>query len=230
MYPRSLSWIELKEYIESGRGPLVLPIGSVEAHGVHLPIDTDTLIATFLADKLAERNNWVSLPPITYTIAVPVRPGNVHIPPEIFRDYLKAVLEHFISFGQRMFIIVMGHGGPDMKKSVVNACNYLCRKYDATITVFHISQILKDLHLVDTSIDKHAGMWETSIIMAIDSNLVKNLDLYRKCRDPRRYGVAGDPLKASPNQGLKLIEAVVGYIEDFIRNPAYSKCYYNWLK
>ncbi len=71
MYPRSLTWIELKEYIESGRGPLVLPIGSVESHGAHLPIDTDTLIACFIADKLAQRNGWISLPPITYTIAAP---------------------------------------------------------------------------------------------------------------------------------------------------------------
>ncbi len=42
------------------------------SHGAHLPIDTDTLIASFIADKLTERNNWILLPPITYTIAVPV--------------------------------------------------------------------------------------------------------------------------------------------------------------
>ncbi len=57
MYPRSLTWIEFKEYIEDGRGSLILPIGSVESYDAHLPIDTDTLIASSVADKLAQRNN-----------------------------------------------------------------------------------------------------------------------------------------------------------------------------
>jgi len=229
MYPRDLTWIELKEYIEKGTGPLVLPIGSVEGHGAHLPIDTDVLIASYIADKLAERNGWVSLPPITYTIAVPVRPGNVYVPPKVFGDYLRSILEHFISFGQRRFIVVMGHGGPDMKNSVVDACSKLCRERDAAIAVFHVSQILKDLGLVDTSVDKHAGTWETSIVMAIDSDLVKNLELYKECRDLRKYGVAGDPLKASLSQGLEFIEAVINYIENVVRDPALTTCYFNWL-
>ncbi len=78
MYLRNLSWVKLKEYIDEGRNPLVIPIGSVEGHGAHLPINTDALIAEFVADRLAERNGWISLPPITYTIAVLVRPGNVY--------------------------------------------------------------------------------------------------------------------------------------------------------
>ncbi len=79
----------------------MVPIGSVECHGVHLLIDTDILIATFVADRLAKRNDWLSLPPITYTIAAPVRPGNVYVPSETFRDHLKSILTHFISFGQK---------------------------------------------------------------------------------------------------------------------------------
>jgi len=161
------------------------------------------------------------------TIAAPVRPGNVYVPSETFRDYLKSILTHFISFGQKEFILVMGHGGPDMKNSVTNACNYLCEKHEVSIAVFHISQILKDLHLVDTSVDRHAGMWETSIIMAIDDSLIKNLNFYRKCKEPHKYGVVGDPLKASPGQGLKFIKAIIDYIEKCLKNLTASKCYYN---
>lgn len=72
-------------------------------------------------------------------------------------------------------------------------------------------------------------MWETSIVMAIDSGLVKNLDLYRGSRELRRYGVVGDPLKASPAQGLRLIEAIVSFIEDSIKGGEHNGCYYNWL-
>lgn len=157
----------------------------------------------------------------------PRRSRNVHIPPEVFREYQRAIPEHFIPFGQRMFIIVMGHEVPDMKSSVVDSCNYLCREHSALIAVYTYRKSLRDLHLVDTSIDKHTDMCETSIVMAIDNNLVKNIDLYRKCRELRKYGVAGESLKALPNQGLKFVEAVVSYIENFVRNPTYSKRYYN---
>ncbi len=64
MYPRNLTWTRLKEYIDGDKGPLIIPIGLLEGHGAHLPIDTDALIASFLADELAKRNSWVSLPPI----------------------------------------------------------------------------------------------------------------------------------------------------------------------
>ncbi len=157
MYPQNLSWIELREYIEKGCGPLVLPIGSVEGHGAHLPIDTDTIIASFIADRLAERNGWVSLPPITYTVAVPARPGNVFVPPRIFRDYLRSILEHFASFGQRTFVVALGHGGPGMKKAIIEACDPLCRERGVSIAVFYVSRILEELELVSTFIDRHAG-------------------------------------------------------------------------
>ena len=116
-----------------------------------------------------------------------------------------------------------------MKNSIVEACDYFCREHDVTITVFHVSRILNDLGLVDTSTDKHAGMWETSIIIAINEDLVRNLDLY-KSREPRKYGVAGDPLKASRDKGLKYINAVINYIEDFLKRITGIECYYNWLK
>ncbi len=230
MYPRNLTWVELKEYIGRGGGPLVLPVGSVEGHGLHLPVNTDTIIASFIADKLAERNKWVSLPPITYTVTVPVRPGNVHVPSRVLKEYLRSILEHFISFGQKEFIVIMGHGGPEMKEVVVEVCDNLCRGWGTVINVFHVSRILKDLQLVDTDSDKHAGEWETSIMMAIDDSLVKNLGFYRECGDPRCYGVVGNPLEASPAKGLRYIEAVINYIkESFTRNVAHRKCYYNWL-
>ncbi len=230
MHPRNLTWVELKEYIERGRGPLVLPVGSVEGHGLHLPVNTDTIIASFIADKLAERNKWVSLPPITYTVTVPVRPGNVHVPSRVLKEYLRSILEHFISFGQKEFILIVGHGGPEMKNALVEVCDNLCRGWGAVINAFRISRILNDLGLADTGVDRHAGEWETSIMMAIDNSLVKNLGFYQGCGDPHRYGVVGNPLKASPAKGLRYVEAVINYIEEsFARNVTRRKCYYNWL-
>lgn len=228
MYPRNLTWIELKEYIDNDRGPLVIPIGLLEGHGAHLPIDTDAIIASFVADELARRNEWISLPPIIYTIAIPVRPGNVYIEPEVFGAYLLSIIKHFVEFGQRKFILVLGHGGPDIKNTIIRICDGLCKEHKVSIAAFHIAYILNKLNLVDTSKDRHAGMWETSIVMAIDNNLVDNPSIYKET-DPRRYGVVGNPLKASPEIGYRYIEAVINYIESFVKSSRFRGCYYDWL-
>ncbi len=227
MYPPNLTWIELKSYVERGEDPLILPIGSVESHGAHLPIDTDTLIASFVADTLAERNGWISLPPITYSIAVPVRPGNVWIPPHVFSEYLKHVLKHFASFGQKRFVVVLGHGGPEMKKAVREACTSLCRDLGISIAVFHVLRVLEELGIVDQSRDRHAGFWETSIVMAIDRSLVRDLSVYGGEEDLKAYGVAGNPFGASPGIGEKMLKAVVSHIESALLNLN-TRCFFNW--
>ncbi len=230
MYPRDLTWVELRDYVSKGVNPLIIPVGSIEGHGAHLPIDTDVLIASFIADEVAKRFGWVSLPPVTYSITVPTRVSNVCIPTRVFSEYLKSILEHFASYGQRKFVIVLGHGGPDMKRAVVNACSPICLERGAAVGVYHVSQILRDLGLVDTSIDRHAGGWETSMVMAIDGGLVKSLSAYRSLEDLRRYGVAGNPLEASPQRGAELINAVVSYVGEEAKKLELGKCIFNWVK
>jgi len=111
----------------------------------------------------------------------------VHVPPMVFRDYPRSIIEHFIKFGQRRFVIVMGHGGHEMKNSVAEACNSLCRNHDVAIVAFYIAYILEELNLVNTFTDKHVEMWKTSIIMAIDSSLVRDLSLYRRIKPRSHY-------------------------------------------
>ena len=71
-------------------------------------------------------------------------------------------------------------------------------------------------------------MWETSIVMAIDASLVSNLSIYKEV-DPRRYGVVGNPLEASSETGYKYIEAVINYVEDFVKSSRFRGCYYDSL-
>ncbi len=148
MDKHNLTWPELKEYART-RKPLILPIGSVEGHGAHLPILTDTLIASLVSEELAERNGWISLPPVTYTIAVPARIGNVGISNETFGSYLREIIEHFIEFGQKRFILILGHGGPDMKETIREEGTKLCENREISIFAFHVMRVLEDLKLID---------------------------------------------------------------------------------
>ncbi|HEV8714408.1 MAG TPA: creatininase [Candidatus Binatia bacterium] len=59
------TWPEVKEAIDGGAG-VVLPVGSTEQHGPHLPLSTDSLLATDLALAIAEKFDLLVAPPITY--------------------------------------------------------------------------------------------------------------------------------------------------------------------
>lgn len=183
------------------------------------------MIATYIADKIAEKLDLISLPPITYTIAIPVRPGNVYIPRNVFKAYVKAVIEHFIDYGLRKFILMLAHGGPDMKQSVEDICEELWSSRRASILVVHVSTALQKMNLIDASVYRHASTWETSIVMAIDRDLVENLNMYKDVQDLKHYGVVGDPRKTNIELGKNLIESLTTYIENLIRKFTFNECY-----
>jgi creatinine amidohydrolase len=227
VYPKDLTWPSLQEYSKKGK-PLIQPIGSVEGHGAHLPISTDHLLASLISDKLAEKNGWISLPPVSYSIAVPVRIGNVDISTDTLGDYLGEILEHFTDFGQRSFILILGHGGPNMKNTIEGVCTKLCQEKEITIRAFHTLRVLEDLKLVDQKEDRHAGMWETSLMLVGHPELVGDIRVYTGSEDRRRYAVFGDPIKATRQIGEEYLKQVLERIEDVLRELKTSGFYGNW--
>jgi creatinine amidohydrolase len=59
-----LTWPEFRDRL--GRGPLILPLGAVEQHGYHLPLDTDNVVPTAMALALAERVDGTVMPSFQY--------------------------------------------------------------------------------------------------------------------------------------------------------------------
>jgi creatinine amidohydrolase len=227
VYPKDLAWPRLQEYSRKEK-PLLLPIGSVEGHGVHLPITTDTLIASHISDELASGNGWISLPPIAYSIAVPSRIGNVGISQETLGGYVKETIRHFVDFGQKRFILILGHGGPDMKSTISAACESLCRDHRISILAFHILRVLEDLGRVNQATDRHAGEWETSLMLSLHQEVVGDIDEYGSAQDIKRFGVFGDPRRASEARGKEHLERLFKRIEDDIRTSEPSGFHSNW--
>lgn len=207
---------------------MILPIGSVEGHGAHLPILTDTLIASLVSEELAERNGWISLPPVTYTIAVPARIGNVGISNETFGSYLREIIEHFIEFGQKRFILILGHGGPDMKETIREEGTKLCENREISIFAFHVMRVLEDLKLVDQREDRHAGEWETSVMLSAYGELVGDVGIYRNSEDIKKYSVYGDPRKASKARGNDYLDKLLDRLEDQTKGMERSGFSCNW--
>ncbi|MVP00826.1 creatininase family protein [Paenibacillus lutrae] len=91
----------------------ILPIGAVEAHGPHLPLGTDNLLAERLAGRLAERTTSFVLPTLPYGQVWSLRnfPGSINVSNEALIRMLTDIGESLYQQGFRIFAIVNGHLG-----------------------------------------------------------------------------------------------------------------------
>ncbi len=60
---QEMTWEEVQAKLDSGKKTLLLPVGSTEQHGPHLPVGTDTMVAVALAEAAARRAAILAAPP-----------------------------------------------------------------------------------------------------------------------------------------------------------------------
>lgn len=101
---------------QADKGILILPVGSVEQHGPHLPLTVDTQIPLRVASMLAERMNIFVAPAISYGArslpqsgGSPDLAGTVHVRGSILTEYVKDVIGGYLSSGFRSIVILNGH-------------------------------------------------------------------------------------------------------------------------
>jgi mycofactocin system creatininase family protein len=202
-----------------GRSPLiVVPVGSTEQHGPHLPLDTDTRIATAVARSVIERladPSALLAPSVAYGASGEHEgfPGTV----SIGADALERVL---IEFGRSAcrwaarVVFVNGHGG---NVTALRAATKLLR-YEAR-DVAWCSTVVRDG-------DAHAGHTETSVLLYLSpsdvlveqfrpGNSAPLAELMPRMRSGgvaavSEVGVLGDPTTATPAAGMRMFEEMVG--------------------
>lgn len=209
----------------------VLPIGSMEQHASHLPVSTDTIIALEVGRALAERIDALLLPPIPYgcsiehsryTSTVWLKPFTLYA---IIRDIARSLRAH----GFKVLIIVNGHGGNYILKSIVRELNYRLGRRPLTILVDLGGMYFGSRYVTDI----HAGYHETSLMLYLRPNLVGELTGDFKPEATRDYldylsmdeltpkGIWGEPSRASREDGEKIfsrmVDEAVGYVADVLR-------------
>ncbi|MFW6723238.1 creatininase family protein [Streptomyces sp. MAR4 CNY-716] len=107
-----LSWTQVKHLAE--QDPVVLlPIGAIEQHGPHLPVHEDSIVAEWVADKLArEHGHWVA-PALNYGHSGVFRgfAGNLSLSQETLRNVTYEIVEALVASGFRRIVIVDNNGG-----------------------------------------------------------------------------------------------------------------------
>lgn len=105
------TWEDAEKLIEKSLGTAIIPIGSIEQHGYHLPIGTDSFVANFLAEEAAEKTNSVLVPPMWFGWSPHhmALPGSITIRPEVLQAYLYDIIKSLATHGIDKFVLINGH-------------------------------------------------------------------------------------------------------------------------
>ncbi|MFB6149721.1 MAG: creatininase family protein [Halobacteriales archaeon] len=231
MYLGDIPWPELGDYVASEQVAMV-PLGSTEQHGPHLPLATDHLIAEGLARAAADRSGYLCTP----TVNVGVSPhhkqfhGTMWVDPPVFRDYVESLTRNLTYHGIERIVYVNAHGGN------VRHLREVGRKLRAEDVCFACEWMWDESipDLVDELFEQngpHGGPKETAMIMHLAGDLVAE-DRLADARDHGVYdveqlegvhgsrvtydavdssenGAFGDQTDATAEKGEQLFEAAV---------------------
>lgn len=207
----TLTWTDVENPI------LVVPVGSCEQHGPHLPLHTDTVVASALARALVERRRDSLLaPPITITASGEHRgfPGTLSIGTEIMAGVVVELARS--ADWARGVVFVNGHGG-----------NVTAMQRAADVFELERRRVLIWWPSIPDG-DPHAGHTETSLMLALAPELVRleqaapgpvpaMIDLVRQgVRPLSPTGVLGDPTSASAAHGVELVARLTEQLDDAV--------------
>ena len=108
----NMTWPQVETYFKSN-DMVLISIGSIECHGRHMPLGTDTLIPDFLLDKIEQKSDVLICPTIPYgaTESLCDYPGTINLGTELLYQVLGRVCDSLFQHGARRFVILNGHGG-----------------------------------------------------------------------------------------------------------------------
>lgn len=211
----------------------IFVIGATEAHGPHLPLNSDTLQPMWIAEELSRRiENVLVLPPMNYGLHSSTKnmPGTISFTFDTMRSVVYDILTSSYEKGIRKFVVITGHAGSGHMTACSEACKRFVKETDCKVMFLTDYDIAEDCpDLKDNKGDGHAGMLETSRVLDIRPDLVgdeRPIGLYsdhgfivlRNAEACFPLGLAGDTTKASSEIGKKVNLYVADKLEGMIRN------------
>jgi creatinine amidohydrolase len=230
-----LTWLEIKEAIAAQK-VVVLPVGTVEQHGPHLPMDTDNLLVQAVCEEAARRepDQVLIMPAVPYGFNWHHIdfPGTIGIDVTNLLNYLLDITKSVAYHGFKKILIVSGHG------SNTSLCDLVARKTvletDAICASLMYGVLGRDVvaEVVKSPVS-HACEWETSLYLYVagervqmdqavrDINTIPSKYTYRGILSPSAVslmewwssfsesGTVGDPTLATAEKGEKIFNATV---------------------
>ncbi len=213
----------LRKSIKKKKQIAVIPIGSIEQHGAHLPVSTDSDIVTEVAKRLSKTKGYLLLPTLTYGVSFEHAPFfNLSIRESTLRTVLTDLCSSLLANNIKTIFIINGHHGN--LKPIKNIDVKLQKLTKNKLKVFPLSY----WNFMKREFD-HAGFVETSLMLAISKNVkmksakkglitdgmtkqeIKKLGKLANQSFPKaaKNGIWGDPRKATKKDGQLILAEIV---------------------
>lgn len=177
---QDITWQNFQKYVETTDNPtIVLPIGSTEQHGPHLPLGVDGYQAKDIAEGIAESAEVLAAPPIWYGDAQHhmAFPGTITLSSETVISMLKDVYRSFAAHGIENVLTVNGHRLANLPAIEIASKQIKEEHPDlffSTVDLVRIGvRIHNELRDGDPEDGMHAGEFETSFMLHKYPDLVK---------------------------------------------------------
>ena len=237
-----MSKMTWKEYEAKKDHVLVLPVGSTEQHGPHLPLSVDTVIAQEIALKFAEQIDGMVAPAISYGYKSkplsgggPLFPGTIDLNGITLMHIINDVLEEFIRDGITKIFILNAHF--ENEAFILESVDLVSRLHpEVTIIETNWWDVLSQ-EIIDEVFSEvpfpgwafeHAAITETSLMMYLAPELVREEMMSDETgAEPAAYakypvvkgmvpdsGVLAPAVSSSPEKGRLMVDAA---IEEFIK-------------
>lgn len=154
----------------------VLPVGSFEQHGAHLPLITDTVVACAIASHIANTYPVLRLPPITISCSHEhaAWAGTVSISARTLYDLVRDVAASLERSDVQRLVIVNGHGGNYVLANIVQEASVRGPLMSLFPTGDDWGQARQAAGLASSAHeDMHAGEIETSILLHVWPELIR---------------------------------------------------------
>jgi creatinine amidohydrolase/Fe(II)-dependent formamide hydrolase-like protein len=227
LYLEDLTWTELRDAVAHGHTTIILPVGGTEQSGPDMALGKHNVRARALAGRIAaELGNALVAPVLAYVpegnYDPPTQhmrfPGTISVPADAFRKILEGAARSFRLAGFRDIVLIGDHGG--YQKDLEAVAERLDREWQKTpvrvraVTAYYRAsettyvEALKAQGFTAQEIGTHAGVADTSLMLAVDPHLVR-LERLRTDTAGAAAGVYGDPRRSSAEAGKAGVDAMV---------------------
>jgi len=231
-----LTWTELRDRIRGGATTILVPIGGTEQNGPHMALGKHNVRARLLAQRIAVAlGNALVAPVVTYVPEGGIDPATAHmrfpgtitVTDAAFEQTLEQAARSFRLHGFRDIVFIGDHGGYQRNMKV--AADRLNREWAKSPARAHAvgeyyaaagSQYAKQLAsqgYTAAEIGTHAGLADTSLMLALDPGLVRTDKLAAAAAGGAAEGAVGDPRRATAALGQAGVDAIVADTTNAIR-------------
>lgn len=173
---QELNWKQVLEYLKDN-DTLILPVGSTETHGSHLPVGTDTLVPIRMSEDVGKRTGVLVAPPLWYgwTPHHLGHAGSASLTAETYVSAIKEICYSYIYHGFKKIVIINGHRAGNIPPLTIAASTIrnVTGAVIAIIDPFYIAAgAVRDLRTSAPGGIGHGGEMETSHMLHLYPDLV----------------------------------------------------------